>query len=648
LVFLCGPYLDEKDKTDRRTILRKYLGNIAVNIHSNQKEYTITPFAVIVDNLFDSEDLRTKYNVTLIEEIIAACAYKNYVFVDTMSTALELGLFSSSYSQNKTTALLPTDYHLFMPSVGYFVTETISKSNNIKLCQYKNRRQNKFVAGGTRVIQNVIAFRGNRVPITIKRSVANDFMVDIDKYRVRIYLTEDVEDEDNIFFCIKGNDILMRIPPQILLYFVKMYEVQSKIETKLIDYLGEYAICENYDLLSSYYLLKRGEMSLRLISPFKNTIYDVITNMQYFLNTLSAKEFIQKYRLLKYYNLRPDFFGKAVSFYQVMGFTKEELVSYNLRFKTKKKSTRKKSLIINGKKRIIVMYTSSSEGVCLRKLQRGIVDKLGKLIRLQDSSYAYKRNCSALECVKIHLNSRYFYKIDIKNFFNSISKSVIKKIIKCHFCDDKNKAYEQNVVKGKSNYRSKIIDSWTGITEITNMCFVNGRIPLGFVSSPSLSNLFLDFFDQRIEHKYPNYIYTRYSDDILISADNPINISEVSKYIKEELGYMGLQINVKKEMNISLDNMGDHVKYLGLNIVKEGDSNYITIGQRYIRELSKNLENYINGKGILKSSQLIGKLDYLKYISEKNYAEVFKVFQIKTGKTLVIDKKKGIISSQVS
>lgn len=65
-------------------------------------------------------------------------------FIDTMSTALDLGLFANSYLQNKVTALLPKDYDLFRPSIGCIVTQTIIKSHNISLCIYRNRRINKI------------------------------------------------------------------------------------------------------------------------------------------------------------------------------------------------------------------------------------------------------------------------------------------------------------------------------------------------------------------------------------------------------------------------------------------------------------------------------------------------------------------------
>lgn len=171
LVFLCGPLYDPADKKDRRKILRQYLTGFKTTLSYNGKDYVIEPFALIIDKVFNTEDLEKHQNIALIEEVIAACAYKNYIFIDTMSTALELGLFANSYSQNRTTALLPKDYRLFKPAIGYFVEQTIKKSDNITLCIYGNKRINKFIEGGKRVIENLVAFKSNQIPSEIERDI---------------------------------------------------------------------------------------------------------------------------------------------------------------------------------------------------------------------------------------------------------------------------------------------------------------------------------------------------------------------------------------------------------------------------------------------------------------------------------------------
>ena len=238
LVFLCGPLIDERDIKDRRNILRKYFNDIKDEIEYEKKVYEINPFALVIDRLFDNETLEEKMNITLIEEIIAACAFKNYIFIDTMSTSLELGLFSNSYSQNKTTALLPSDYNMFKPSVGYFVTETIKKSQNINLCVYKNRRYNKFINEGKKrkVLENLVGFKSNRVPKEIKKEVEKDFSGDKSKYLIKMLFTKDIKEADKLFFDLQNNKLEILIPAKNLFYLTNKYSNVDTIYEVILEH----------------------------------------------------------------------------------------------------------------------------------------------------------------------------------------------------------------------------------------------------------------------------------------------------------------------------------------------------------------------------------------------------------------------------
>ena len=76
--------------------------------------------------------------------------------------------------------------------------------------------------------------------------------------------------------------------------------------------------------------------------------------------------------------------------------------------------------------------------------------QLQKLFELQPYSYAYRKDRSILMCMNQHIDSKFFLKIDIRDFFNSISKGKMNKIIKCHLCYDPKQAYEDNVIWRKS------------------------------------------------------------------------------------------------------------------------------------------------------------------------------------------------------
>ena len=81
LVFLCGPLYDPSDKKDRRKILRQYLTGYKTTLSYNGKDYVIEPFALIIDKVFNTEDLENNQNIALIEEVIAACAYLSLIHI---------------------------------------------------------------------------------------------------------------------------------------------------------------------------------------------------------------------------------------------------------------------------------------------------------------------------------------------------------------------------------------------------------------------------------------------------------------------------------------------------------------------------------------------------------------------------------------
>jgi len=640
LVFLCGPYLENNDEKDRRHILRKYLGTYEKLILYKNKNYIIKPLALIVDNLFEKEEIQLN-NVTLIEEIIAACAYKNYIFVDTMSTALELGLFSNSYSQNKTTAFLPDDYKLFKPSIGYFVTETMEKSNNIQLISYKNKRINKITKKDDvlSVAENIISFKGNDIPKEIKNVIREDFNKEYDSFLIKIEFTSDPLEYNKIYYQVTMTSIFLKIPSQILFYLVNEHKTKEKILGKLFFYFQKYAANKNKELLTYCYLIRIKSIRLQIDSEFKYNINDVITSMNFLITTIKNRIGTQKFTTLKYDKVGLGYYQNRMNIYDIFGFS-EEVFSIKRINKTKMKAVCSQILLINGKRRKIFMYAPNSYGFQLRLLHIRINKIIDNIIPLNEYSYAYKKNYSVLQCLNKHKENKYFLKIDINNFFNSISKRVINKIIKCHLCDNSTDSYEKNIINKLSLYQSSIIKDWEGIEEILNLCFIKGHLSLGLTSSPQLSNVYMDFFDKRFKTRFQNLVFTRYSDDILISSGEIFDTEAVLTFIKKEFSYLKLSINDKKTHTNNLKAFGDHVGFLGLNIVKGLKENRITVGKKYIYEVSKNISNFENNCTKLTFSQILGQVQYIKYVSSDDYEKLKAIYKIKTSKDFDLDSFK--------
>lgn len=633
LVFLCGPLIDETDKKDRRNILRKYFNDFKIEINYKSNRLEVKPFALVIDKLFDEEILKEKINVTLLEEIVAACAFKNYIFLDTMSTSLELGLFSNSYAENKTTALLPCDYEFFKPTVGYFVTETIKKSHNISICKYKNRRYNKFVGKKKKyILENLVGFRANKVPLEIVNEIKKDFCNKYQPYLINMSFTNVINESDKLYYDINNNQLLILIPAPNLLYLVYKYKSLEDIEEIILEYFRQSVCYEFPRLMKIYYLVKNNKIKMAITSHFEYPISEVISNMKYLLEAIKASSsYPQKFYNLEYKELDTKIHIRGTKFYELIGFTSKDMDKLKEIISTKRKALTFKTLHINGKKRKIDMYKGNSEGYQLRVLHNYISSVLNELIELNNNSFAYKKHKSIKDCVDKHIDNIYFLKLDISNFFGSIHKRHLNKILKMIFSDNGEKMYSSNLLGNTYSYQSKLIDDWDGLESILNICFVNGRLPLGLVTSPILANIYLDFFDRRLAQEFPEVTYTRYSDDILISSKTIFDIDRIIQFVDEEMELLELKINKHKTKKLELLNVGDHVKFLGLNIVKGKNGNYITVGKKYILEVCRDVTNYLRGNCEFEKSNIIGKIEYLKFVNMKDYDSFLELFKIKTG-----------------
>jgi RNA-directed DNA polymerase len=101
---------------------------------------------------------------------------------------------------------------------------------------------------------------------------------------------------------------------------------------------------------------------------------------------------------------------------------------------------------------------------------------------------------------------------------------------------------------------------------------IDGKLPIGYSTSPLLSNACLLGFDRRLASisQRRGWVYTRYADDIIISASDRVDIADASTVIEEclasELGE-GFNLNQSKS---KLTTIGRKIKLLGLVILPTG------------------------------------------------------------------------------
>ncbi len=227
---------------------------------------------------------------------------------------------------------------------------------------------------------------------------------------------------------------------------------------------------------------------------------------------------------------------------------------------------------------------------------------------------AYVKGRTLLDNAQPHMESRIIVKLDIENFFGSITFPKVYNAV------DKALELSPQVGPGRKKpapekasgvkYNGDV--SWF----ITKACTLNGVLPQGAPTSPMLSNMVFFPLDQIIssycsKHKIR---YTRYSDDMIFSGDfQPFGLIA---FIRKLLAKNGFVLNEDK---IVIAGSGRQQKVTGVVVNRRPQAD-----RRYRREIRQDihyigrfgLEEHFRRKGLLqgdndKMAQMVKELQKL-------------------------------------
>ncbi|MCI8482947.1 MAG: RNA-directed DNA polymerase [Lachnospiraceae bacterium] len=171
----------------------------------------------------------------------------------------------------------------------------------------------------------------------------------------------------------------------------------------------------------------------------------------------------------------------------------------------------------SGFRRIVSVESGCELEKLQKKLQRNFLSKLP----VCPSAKGFVRGSSYLNFLEEHIGHEYFLRMDLKNFFDSISVELLEESLKSFVREgEETDSGEEKKESGEGENESGILD------EITALCTWKGTVPQGFLTSPSVSNLVFCRLDQRIRKYCRAYqkeqkreiFYTRYADDLLFSS----------------------------------------------------------------------------------------------------------------------------------
>ncbi|MDP1631315.1 MAG: reverse transcriptase family protein [Caulobacter sp.] len=224
----------------------------------------------------------------------------------------------------------------------------------------------------------------------------------------------------------------------------------------------------------------------------------------------------------------------------------------------------------------------------LARAQRWLVDHVLRYTQAHPASFAFHPDSSPVQAAEQHPNARWLLKVDIEDFFHSVSEGTVSAIF-AQLGFPKLLAFEFarlctiSIDRGPGRNptpRAGPIKYYTSDYE--------GFLPQGAPTSPMLANLAMLRTDLALARcaEERGFRYSRYADDLAFSSDNERSIAEMHKLQREVcrlLNKAGFKPNLRKT-NIR----GPGTRRIVLGLLVDGPK------PRLSREYKDNIRLHLN------------------------------------------------------
>lgn len=248
----------------------------------------------------------------------------------------------------------------------------------------------------------------------------------------------------------------------------------------------------------------------------------------------------------------------------------------------------------------------------LKTIQYWLIANIFENMDIHSASVAYQKGESILTNAERHSENQYFLKMDFKNFFPSIKWKDLKPII-CAW--------------GKNEFLDWELND-SAFELIRHSCFYkNDSLPVGYPSSPIISNIVMFALDKKIEvllndtNKFGRAIYSRYADDIVISTNKKGKCNDIRKGVSEIIKKSQspvLSLNPTKT-KMGSSSSGSAI-VTGLRVCANG---HITIHRKQKDHIRLLLTLYkkeqLNSE---EEASLLGHLAYVQYVAPMFYSKL--------------------------
>ena len=221
--------------------------------------------------------------------------------------------------------------------------------------------------------------------------------------------------------------------------------------------------------------------------------------------------------------------------------------------------------IINLKKRTV--FAPSQK---LKRIHRFLNSAILEYAEFNEESvFSYRKGFSARDAVEKHASNSFFFQTDISNFFGNIQLENVRMVLANQLTN------------------TPVLDIGDYLGLIAKLVVVDNHIPAGFSTSPLLSNLCLLKFDNALaSHCQDNKLmYTRYSDDLIISGDVQgftFTIESVIKNLLKQNVNSAISVNSAKT---KIHKKGHNFKLLGFSILPNGIVTISSVDKKYVESM---------------------------------------------------------------
>lgn len=260
-----------------------------------------------------------------------------------------------------------------------------------------------------------------------------------------------------------------------------------------------------------------------------------------------------------------------------------------------------------------------------KALQTKINQDLLSKIPVHPDTHGFTKGRSTVSYTQAHLGKNWVLRLDLKNFFTSVSYTRIFNIFS-------NLGYPKSVVRQLTLLCTNRVPYAVLDKNVTDWWFrktlMAPHLPQGAPTSPALSNLAAFNLDCRLSAlaKSIDCNYSRYADDMLFSGSAYRNLNNLIPYIGHIVAEEGFRLNYRKTRVL-----GQGQRQMATGIVLNQHHN---IPREEYQRTKAMLHNCVR-KGVKSQSNgqenfhahLKGKLDYFSMLNPSKAEKLEKIFQ---------------------